>query len=129
MASKTTRDGLNELIPGDDSRTAQLRALMSGLWLDQLAADADVVLDGTAVFGGFQALGAAYPTGGPQEMAMAMAESVETRGAAVFVKTPVASIEVDGSGAAVSVRLDGDPVRAPLVVSGLGYRSTESLLP
>ena len=33
-ASKTTRDGLNELIPGDDARTAQLRALMSGLWLD-----------------------------------------------------------------------------------------------
>ena len=61
---------------------------------------------------------------------MAMAEAVEARGGAVFVKTPVASIEVDGSGAAVGVRLaDGDVVRAPLVVSGLGYRSTESLLP
>ena len=130
-ASKTTRDGLNELIPGDDARTAQLRALMSGLWLDSGSPPTRMSFwMQTAVFGGFQVLGAAYPTGGPQEMAMAMAEAVEARGGAVFVKTPVASIEVDGSGAAVGVRLaDGDVVRAPLVVSGLGYRSTESLLP
>ena len=130
-ASKTTRDGLNELIPGDDARTAQLRALMSGLWLDSGSPPTRMSFwMQTAVFGGFQVLGAAYPTGGPQEMAMAMAEAVEARGGAVFVKTPVASIEVDGSGAAVGVRLaDGDLVRAPLVVSGLGYRSTESLLP
>ncbi len=49
----------------------------------------------TAVFGGFQKMGAAYPHGGPQELALAMAEAIEARGGAVFVRCPVTRIIID----------------------------------
>ena len=83
----------------------------------------------TAVLGGWQKLGEAYPRGGPQKTALAMVEAIESRGGAVFVRSPVAGIVVDESGVARGVRLaNGDVVCARRVVSALGYRATEALL-
>lgn len=84
----------------------------------------------TAVFGGFQHLGAAYPEGGPQRIALACAQAVEAHGGAVCVRSAVSSILLDASGRACGVRLaSGDELESELVISGLGYRATLALLP
>ena len=53
-----------------------------------------------AVFGGFQKVGVGYPRGGPQRLATEMVESIEARGGAVFVRSPVARIILDDAGPA-----------------------------
>ena len=79
----------------------------------------------------WQVLGAGYPEGGPQEMALAMVESIEARGGAVYVRCPVESIAVDRStGKALGVTLPGGRlIRAKRVVSGIGWRKTMAMLP
>ena len=62
-----------------------------------------------------------------------MVETIEASGGAVFVRCPAVAILRAGKGveegAACGVRLaSGVELRAPLVVSGLGYRVTESLI-
>ena len=104
---------------------------MIGLWLDTGAPPSrGSFFMQTAVFGGWQKLGEAYPEGGPQETALAMVEAIEARGGAVFVRCPVARILRDpNTAAACGVVLgNGDVIRAHRVVSGLGYRATEALL-
>jgi phytoene dehydrogenase-like protein len=106
----------------------------------------------TAVFGGWQKVGVAYPKGSPQATALALVEAIEHEGKGrVFVRCPVVEIlreavpdpsdEAEGAGKqqgqglattrtrAVGVRLaDGTELRARNVVSALGYRVTETLL-
>jgi len=130
-ASRTTTDALRTIFPGDDEATNRLRSYMIGLWLDAGSPPARCsFFMQTAVMGGWQKLGVSYPTGGPQQTALAMVEVIEQRGGAVFVRAPVASILTDsGSGAACGVRLEsGDVIRAKHVVSAAGYRATEKML-
>ena len=90
-SSVTTTEALAELLPGDDAEAHKLRALATGLWLDTGSPPSRMTFwMQTAVFGGFQKLGAGYPVGGPQEMALSMVEAIEARGGSVFVRAPVA---------------------------------------
>jgi len=130
-AGVTTADALDEVLPGDEVEARKLRTLASGLWLDTGSPPSRMSFwMQTAVFGGFQVLGAGYPVGGPQEMALAMVESVEARGGAVYVRCPVEGIVLGTAGVACGVSLSGGRViRAKRVVSGLGWRKTMELLP
>jgi len=131
-AAVSTATALESLFPGDDAETHKLRTLASGLWLDTGSPPSRMSFwMQTAVFGGFQVLGAGYPEGGPQEMALAMVESIEARGGAVYVRCPVESIAVDRStGKALGVTLPGGRlIRAKRVVSGIGWRKTMAMLP
>ena len=130
-AALTSAEGLCKLLPGTDEATNRLRSYLSGLWLDAGAPPSRCsFFMQSAVMGGWQKLGEAYPRGGPQETALAMVEAVEQRGGAVFIRCPVESILRDPlTGAAIGVKLSsGDEVRAKRVVSALGYRATEKLL-
>ena len=130
-AGVTAEQALDTVMPGESSNTKQLKSFVTGLWLDTGSPPSRLSFWlQTAVFGGFQKLGTAYPEGGPQEMALSMVEAIEARGGAVFVRAPVSAIQLDASGAATGVVLDdGTVVRARRVVSGLGYRATLRLLP
>ncbi|WP_158718679.1 NAD(P)/FAD-dependent oxidoreductase [Streptomyces griseus] len=68
--------------------------------------------------------GAWYPVGGSAAIARAMAGPVRAAGGEVFVRTPVARIELDGARATGVLLEDGTRVRAPVVVSGAGARHT-----
>uniref|UniRef100_A0A6U5ML35 Uncharacterized protein n=1 Tax=Calcidiscus leptoporus TaxID=127549 RepID=A0A6U5ML35_9EUKA len=129
-ASVTTAEAMKALIPGDDEETKKLRAFMTGLWLDTGSPPTRMSFwMQTAVFGGFQKLGVGYPVGGPQEMALAMVEAIESRGGAVFVRTAVSSILMAGTKVAGVQLANGVTLKAARVVSGLGYRTTLKLLP
>lgn len=71
-----------------------------------------------------------YPVGGSAAIARAMLGPIRDGGGEVFVRAPVARIELTG-GRTSGVRLaDGTRVRAPLVVSAAGARNTlTGLLP
>jgi len=57
-------------------------------------------------------------------MNLALVESIEAHGSAVYVRAPVQSIIIE-DGCAVGVELvEGSEVRAPMVVSAIGYRNT-----
>ena len=130
-AGVSSASALRQLFPGDDEATRRLLAYMTGLWLDQGSPSSRASFFMQAsVFGGWQKVGVAYPTGGPQETALAMVEHIEARGGRVFIRTPVHAIVRDAaSGAAVGVELaNGDVIRAATVVSAVGYRATEALL-
>ena len=138
-AAKTAAEGLLETIPGDSEEARRLRSYMVGLWLDTGAPPSrGSFFMQTAVLGGWQKLGEAYPRGGPQRTALALVEAIEGRGGAVFVRCPVAAVVMGGGGgggggggvaAACGVRLaNGDVIRARRVVSAIGYRATEVLL-
>ncbi|MFJ6521123.1 phytoene desaturase family protein [Streptomyces filamentosus] len=68
--------------------------------------------------------GAWYPVGGSAAIARAMAGPVRAAGGEVFVRTPVARIELDGARATGVLLEDGTRVRAPVVVSAAGARHT-----
>ena len=92
-ASKTGAEGLRELVPGDSEDARKLRSYMVGLWLDTGAPPSrGSFFMQSAVFGGWQKLGEAYPRGGPQKTALALVEAIEARGGRVFVRCPVASV-------------------------------------
>ena len=66
-----------------------------------------------------------------QELALAMAEAIEARGGAVFVRCPVTRIIVDDVSHSVQgvALADGSVIKCTRVISGLGHRATLSLLP
>ncbi|MFF4339311.1 phytoene desaturase family protein [Kitasatospora sp. NPDC001540] len=74
--------------------------------------------------------GAWYPVGGSAAIARAMLDPIRAAGGEVFVRAPVARIELTGR-RATGVRLaDGARVRAPVVVSAAGAHHTyRTLLP
>ncbi|MGW4696491.1 phytoene desaturase family protein [Kitasatospora cineracea] len=74
--------------------------------------------------------GAWYPVGGSAAIARAMLDPIRAAGGEVFVRAPVARIELTGT-RATGVRLaDGTRVRAPVVVSAAGAHHTyRTLLP
>lgn len=130
-AAETGAAGLRKCFPGEDEASRRLRSYMIGLWLDTGAPPSrGSFFMQTAVLGGWQKLGEAYPVGGPQKTALAMVEAIEAKGGAVFVRCPVSKILLDETtGAACGVVLsNGDEIRARRVVSAAGYRATESLL-
>ena len=130
-AAETGAAGLRKCFPGEDEASRRLRSYMIGLWLDTGAPPSrGSFFMQTAVLGGWQKLGEAYPVGGPQRTALAMVEAIEAKGGAVFVRCPVSEILLDeATGAACGVILsNGDEIRARRVVSAAGYRATESLL-
>ncbi|BAJ32212.1 putative oxidoreductase [Kitasatospora setae KM-6054] len=74
--------------------------------------------------------GAWYPVGGSAAIARAMLDPVRAAGGEVFVRAPVARIELDGTRAAGVLLADGTRVRAPVVVSAAGAHHTyRTLLP
>ncbi|MER5224593.1 phytoene desaturase family protein [Streptomyces flaveus] len=74
--------------------------------------------------------GAWYPVGGSAAIARAMLEPIRAAGGEVFVRAPVARIELDGSRATGVVLANGTRVRAPVVVSAAGAQNTyRTLLP
>ncbi|QEU70605.1 NAD(P)/FAD-dependent oxidoreductase [Streptomyces nitrosporeus] len=74
--------------------------------------------------------GAWYPVGGSAAIARAMLGPIRATGGEVFVRAPVARIELDGGRAAGVVLADGTRVRAPVVVSAAGAHHTyRTLLP
>ena len=68
--------------------------------------------------------GAWYPVGGSTQIARSMLAPVRRSGGEVFVRAPVARIEVEAGRAAGVVLADGTLVRAPVVISGAGARNT-----
>jgi all-trans-retinol 13,14-reductase len=68
--------------------------------------------------------GAWYPVGGSAAIARAMLDPVRAAGGEVFVRAPVARIELDGGRAAGVTLADGTRVRAPVVVSAAGADHT-----
>jgi phytoene dehydrogenase-like protein len=86
-AGKTAAEGLTELVPGDDVEARKLRSYMVGLWLDTGAPPSrGSFFMQSAVFGGWQKLGEAYPRGGPQRTALSLVEAIEARRGRVFVR-------------------------------------------
>ncbi|WP_157845480.1 phytoene desaturase family protein [Kitasatospora phosalacinea] len=74
--------------------------------------------------------GAWYPVGGSAAIARAMLDPVRAAGGEVFVRAPVARIELDGTRATGVLLADGTRVRAPVVVSAAGAHHTyRTLLP
>ncbi|MGW5001411.1 phytoene desaturase family protein [Streptomyces hydrogenans] len=74
--------------------------------------------------------GAWYPVGGSAAIARAMLGPIRAAGGEVFVRAPVARIELEGARAAGVVLADGTRVRAPVVVSAAGAHHTyRTLLP
>ncbi|MFJ8659070.1 phytoene desaturase family protein [Streptomyces sp. NPDC093795] len=74
--------------------------------------------------------GAWYPVGGSAAIARAMLAPIRTAGGEVFVRAPVARIELDGARATGVTLADGTRVRAPVVVSAAGAHHTyRTLLP
>ncbi|MFD8599495.1 phytoene desaturase family protein [Kitasatospora sp. NPDC059646] len=68
--------------------------------------------------------GAWYPVGGSAAIARAMLDPIRTSGGEVFVRAPVARIELDGARATGVTLADGTRVRAPVVVSAAGAQHT-----
>ena len=124
-ASMTAADGLRHFFPD----SARLRSYLSGLWLDTacLPSRGSFFMQ-TAVMGGWQKVGVAYPRGGPQRTTDAMVDAIERRGGAVFVRAPVAKILTENNRASGVQLTSGDVILADKVVSALGYRATERLL-
>ena len=86
-ASKTGAEGLMEIIPGDSVEARKLRSYMTGLWLDTGSPPSrGSFFMQSAVFGGWQKLGEAYPIGGPQKTVLRMVETIEKNGGKVFVR-------------------------------------------
>ncbi|MET9930465.1 MULTISPECIES: FAD-dependent oxidoreductase [unclassified Streptomyces] len=74
--------------------------------------------------------GARYPVGGSAAIARAMLEPIRAAGGEVFVRAPVARIELDGTRVTGVVLADGTRVRAPVVISAAGAHHTHrTLLP
>ncbi|QLJ02766.1 NAD(P)/FAD-dependent oxidoreductase [Streptomyces sp. NEAU-sy36] len=74
--------------------------------------------------------GAWYPVGGSAAIARAMLQPIRAAGGEVFVRAPVARIDVDGPRASGVVLANGTRVRAPVVVSAAGAQNTfGTLLP
>ncbi|GLW68179.1 phytoene dehydrogenase [Kitasatospora phosalacinea] len=74
--------------------------------------------------------GAWYPVGGSAAIARAMLDPIRAAGGEVFVRAPVARIELTGSRATGVHLADGTRVRAPVVVSAAGAHHTyRTLLP
>ncbi|MGW5349823.1 phytoene desaturase family protein [Streptomyces sp. NPDC004031] len=74
--------------------------------------------------------GAWYPVGGSTAIARAMLEPIRTAGGEVFVRAPVARIDLEGRRATGVTLADGTRVRAPVVVSAAGAHHTyRTLLP
>ena len=67
--------------------------------------------------------GAFFPTGGSASIAKTLVQAITRRGGHVFVRCPVTEIIIEG-GRAVGVRAKGVEVRAPVVVSSAGFRTT-----
>lgn len=74
--------------------------------------------------------GARFPRGGSNCLAEALVHTIETGGGGrVLVQASIKNILVE-NGQAVGVRLDnGDEWRAPIVISGVGFANTRSLVP
>ncbi|KAI9011614.1 hypothetical protein DFJ74DRAFT_684081 [Hyaloraphidium curvatum] len=111
----------------------ELRNLLSSLWMDIGAPPARGTFTLTAaVVWGFPQRGGAYPAGGSEELAKSLVRTIERYGGRVLVKADVAEIlvEPEGSGfRAAGVKLrDGTEIRAPNVVSSVGYANTWSKL-
>ncbi|TWF73362.1 all-trans-retinol 13,14-reductase [Kitasatospora viridis] len=74
--------------------------------------------------------GAWYPVGGSAAIARAMLAPIRAAGGEVFVRAPVARIELAGARATAVVLADGTRVRAPVVISAAGAQNTfATLLP
>lgn len=130
-AAKTTAAGLAEVFPDGAPGASKLKSYATGLWLDTGSPPSrSSFFMQTAVFGSWQIVGVSYPRGGPHKTALAMCEAIESRKGAVFVRCGVSEILVDASGNCDGVKLSsGHVIRARRVISALGYRATESLLP
>lgn len=74
--------------------------------------------------------GAAYPTGGAGEIACRIIPTIQRAGGTCYVSAPVKHLELDASGAAVGVVLGrrDTVIRAPVVISSVGARTTFSKL-
>jgi phytoene dehydrogenase-like protein len=129
-ASRTADDALAELFPGEDFETRRLRAYLSGLWIDAGCPPSRMsffMLAATTV--GFPHEGGAYPTGGSDAMALALAAAIEARGGRVIVRAEVASVIVEGERVCGVQMADGSRVAATTVISAAGYRTTTGARP
>jgi all-trans-retinol 13,14-reductase len=73
--------------------------------------------------------GGYYPVGGPQAISKALIPVIEATGGRVLVRAPVDRIVVE-NGRAVGVKVKGNTIRAPAVVSAVGaWQTFFSLLP
>ncbi|RKE23296.1 NAD(P)/FAD-dependent oxidoreductase [Streptomyces sp. TLI_171] len=74
--------------------------------------------------------GAWYPVGGSAAIARSMLAPIRAAGGEVFVRAPVARIELDGARATGVTLADGTRVHSPVVVSAAGAHHTyRTLLP
>lgn len=129
-ASRTAEDALRELFPGEDLQTRRLRGYLSGLWIDAGCPPSRMsffMLAATTV--GFPHEGGAYPTGGSDAMALALAAAIEARGGRVLVRAEVASVVVEGERVRGVLMADGSRIAASTVISAAGYRTTAGARP
>ncbi|GLW53800.1 phytoene dehydrogenase [Kitasatospora phosalacinea] len=126
VAMRPARDVVEELI--GDERLRQAVLTRSALLLADSTANLPFFL--LAVMFEHFRTGAWYPVGGSAAIARAMLEPIRAAGGEVFVRAPVARIELTGTRATGVQLADGTRVRAPVVVSAAGAHHTHrTLLP
>ena len=132
-ASLTSAQGIEELFPDKSKECMKLKTILLGFWINTGLPPSEMsFFMQTAIFGGFQQLGVAYPEGGPKELALSLVEATEDRGGDVFVRCKVEKVcfEEGSCDFRASVVLSNKQVLfAKEVVSGIGYRNTMRLLP